>query len=396
MSIIKLNKTKTEIVNELADEIRKSTGLYANIHGTKINAIVESIGSSIAALYADAKNAYEDSFIWTASGEALDQMAAIWGIARLPSITAESYADSVKFYTSAPNFGAINNNNQIVIPAFTRVWAKKEDQDIIYIVTNRVILEPYEKEKFVNVRAIAPGSEYNVGIGEIRYHNFEGYARSNEGLLKVINVKPIISGQSKESDASLRYRIINAKLHKSTSNTTAIYMTVKSINGVSDAIITENIYGPGIIHIIVIPSTIFGESKIIPVAYALLKDMIPVGTKLIIEGPQYLFVDIQLTVNTKTQKTNSFINEVSIIIKNILENNINSIPLGGLLNINALASLLNNAHPDIISIGKTLKPFDKVTITRTIYKEHTITENVEQYYQALQYQKFILRNLTVK
>lgn len=203
---------ETRLKAELGDnfDLRAHTAFYE---------FVETLAYETTLLWQTLEALYYSGYVEFASGDSLDALAALLGIARRPATEA----------TGVVTFSRSAAGDIIQIPAGTRVATTT---GILFETTVLSALEGTEVT--VAVAAIDPGTAGNVGAGTITT-----IPNPISGVESVTNASPTSGGTDRETDSSLRYRTITfAPVARATSY--SIRAALLALDGVTDATVEED------------------------------------------------------------------------------------------------------------------------------------------------------------
>lgn len=171
-----------------------------------------------------AENIYYSGYIDFATGQSLDNVAALVGYKRIPARRATG---TVIFSRSTPA------PNDIIIPAGTRVATS--DGTVIFKTTRAVILQTGQTQVEAPIEAIEPGS-----IGNVAANTITKIVDPISGIESVNNPNPTEGGRDAETDEEFRYRIKTTIQSLGKATLDAIIARVKSVEGVRAVKIEEN------------------------------------------------------------------------------------------------------------------------------------------------------------
>ncbi|MEM2726669.1 MAG: baseplate J/gp47 family protein [Archaeoglobaceae archaeon] len=171
-----------------------------------------------------AEDVYYSAFIDYATGNSLDNVAALLGFTRRPAIKATGF---VNFTRNSPA------TEDIIIPQGTIVATQ---DDIQFRTTQVAILKQGETTvEYVPIEAVEAGAKANVAAGTItKLVSVVG------GIDSVTNPLPTEGGKDAESDAEFRWRIKITLRSKGKATLDAILSAVRAVEGVRSAKIIEN------------------------------------------------------------------------------------------------------------------------------------------------------------
>ena len=215
-----------------------------------VRILSEAVANEITLINEEAKNFYSNNQLSNASGMMLDEIAfQKYGITRYSETYSQSLANerNVYFYSNFGTLGELNNGQGFVIPAGT-IISNKIDVDnaaIQFEVIEDVQILTDDPFVFASIRAINPGSAYNVDTNTLVYHNYGDYSDFLNGTLLVENRLPIINGSERESDNNFKFRLTNYLSASVNKSYDYLLMQSLSLPGVYDVSIIPSYYGIG-------------------------------------------------------------------------------------------------------------------------------------------------------
>lgn len=334
--------------------------------GSKIRSLLEVLYNDIGRLQTDFYANQTIGFVSGATGSYLDFMASLFGISRVRAnrVTIGSNTNNFKIFTTAANFGAINSNRSIYIPAGTVISSSTSDAS--YSLTDNINLSAGSSSVYVNATSNSNGTVANLGQGALDTIDFTNYTDSANGSLLVSNTFPVDVGTNEETDPEFRFRIIETLKSYQKGNELALRVKALTIPGIVDMVYEDKAYGIGTARVILQTSTAIVDDNVLDYAESILQQEVPIGTLLSVEKPDTVQIALKVTINfrvgvTTTQRTTTISNVTTRINEYI-----NSIPINQPLLINRLASeILAVDSMNILSIGIPNKFFDYIYTYRT-------------------------------
>ncbi|AIY89881.1 baseplate J/gp47 family protein [Geoglobus acetivorans] len=176
------------------------------------------------ALWQLLEDVYYAGYIDFATGQSLDNIAALVGFVRTPASKATG---TVTFSRSTPATA------DITIPAGTRVATS--DGSVTFRTTQAVTLSAGSTSVDAPIEAEQAGSSGNVAANTITK-----IVDPVSGIESVNNANPTSGGRDAETDEELRYRIKNTLASKGKATVEAIKASVLAVDGVKTVRVEEN------------------------------------------------------------------------------------------------------------------------------------------------------------
>lgn len=360
--MIQKPKTKTQYQSELLVSLM-DTGVKLTSPGSKARAFMDIIGDKMGAQDADNFSALGQAFLPFMTGDQLDFFGQIYGIPRLSrlDVSSSSIDNNFQFFVARGTFGNINNGQDIVIPAGTRITTAS-DTGPICVTAAQVTLAAGANSQSVSVTSLNPGSSGVAAEGVFTKHNFTNYTDSRFGTLLVTNNFGLVGGRDEESDDDYRFRI-NLKLQSRGGAAEAdIRLAVLSIPGVQD-VVFEPLSGTFLVYV-------YGISPVVPPSLLqLVQAAVDQNTAYPLVGnvvsPDLVGISLSTTA-TFTNGTSDSDKQVAIsAAAAAAEDYIDNLVVGSPIVINEIADRIRNSDSHILDIGDPNKPLNNIFIWRS-------------------------------
>ena len=357
------SRNANEILGSSIQFLQQNTELTRFSPGSKAQALVLAMNQQIAMAYSLFDLNVVQSFIFGATGIYLDYIGELLGVVRRPASTAQAFSAerNVKVYTFSPSFGAINNNQPILIPKGTLIYSGGviEGQTSIYFrTTEDEILSPSVSEAYLSVESATEGRLGNIGINALTSIDFQGYADSQNKSLLITNTAPISRGSDVEDDDTFRFRILNEKIRSEAANETAIRLAALTVPGVSDVVLQRYSRGLGTGEVIVQGTSAVTDQSTIALVQQQVNQVSSFGSLIIARGAEPIGIQTNLTIKYKPNVSEAEKSQVELQLYLNYKNYLLNLPLGSPLIYNSLISLFQD--PRIQSIGEPNRPLDDI------------------------------------
>jgi len=218
-------KSYEVILSEYEQYARQEFGDDIDLSETSpLKHILQVAAARESALWQILEDAYYAGFIDFATGQSLDNLAALVGYKRKQ---AERATGTVTFSRSTPA------SQDITIPAGTRVATP--DESVVFRTTQVATLTAGTTSVDVSIEAVDAGSAGNVAANTITK-----IVDPISGIEAVNNANPTSGGKDTETDKEFRYRIKTTIQSLGRATLDAILAKVRSVEGVKTASIEEN------------------------------------------------------------------------------------------------------------------------------------------------------------
>lgn len=370
---------ESKIFGDILYDLVNETNITRSSPGSKTRAMAQAISKKLGRMWAQFDNNIVLSFLDGAEGKYLDYLGAMMGVSRLGEerAAATSQQRVVKFYVDVGNFGDINSGSSILLPSGTILSTGPRQSGITYRLPYSVVLPSTSTEAYVAVEAIRAGTTFNLGAGQLRYHNFINYTNQLNDTLKVTNESEITSGKEIENDTNYRFRISNQVVASESANLTAVRLAALVVPGVADVVMIPFNRGIGTIDIMIqatLPRT--SDTLLAAVAESVFKQTAQ-GVVPNVMAP----IDIGMSMEgTLTLRERVSSNEQSTLISAVTNNvsdYINNLEIGEEFIVNEAVERVMGTSDNIKNVGSATKPFDRVYIHRpTLLEDNKIRETL--------------------
>jgi uncharacterized phage protein gp47/JayE len=352
------------ILGETLNNITSITGLNKTSPGSKVRAISEQLSRQLGTFYTTLDINLIQAFLSGASDRYLDFFGEMLGMPRLGQETASagSSHQNIRFYVNDGTFGTINSGISILIRSGTIVSTQSGGQGIRYRLVTDLLLSATASEAYASVEAMSPGVKGNVGTGQLKYHNFNGYTEFNLGTLKVTNLSEIVSGREVEANENYRYRLSNAVTAAEKANAMAVRLAILSVPGVADMIMIPYYKGFGSFDVIVKATSPQMPPGLLPAIQDSIIDTAAQGIYATIRGPREIGVSTTLTLKLNQQVSTDEAETIRTNVRQRLVDYINNLDIGQDLVINEIVELTMSSDARIKNMGKASKPLDGLFI----------------------------------
>lgn len=362
-----ITKDYETILKNILTDMYNQSPLINLAPASKYRAIIEIFARYLSDTYNDVDNIVANTYITDAEGIYLDALAISYGLTRRQATTASIPATSktVKFYTIAANFGAINNGNDIQIPARTEIrGTNSHGEDVIYRTTEDITLPATAREYYVGIEALGSGSRYNLPAYALNKHSFDNYADAANNSLLVMNSTDISLGQDDESDENLRYRILHHIQSIATANKTAVEIAALTTPGVSDVKIIDQYYGTGTAKVVVKAVTPLVPDSLVNLVQKSIDGVKPIGSNVIASKPYESMLIIKTKLSFKDNTTEQTKIEAIRNAEDAIVDFINNMDIGQTLYVTDLVTVVVNSDPSISGVGSKGKFFDVLSVSK--------------------------------
>lgn len=277
-----IKKDRGEILNQALDTLTKTTPISARSPGSIARALTEAFTTELGDLYDTLDFNISRSLISTASGQALDNIGALFGVAR-NSLTQSSIISattgSFYFYVNTPFAEDINilkgTSVYTDLGGFIGAQIRFETAADITLVAGR-------KKVYVPLLPANSLAKSSVGANTLTKH---GMTSPSGTLIRCTNPKPISAAPQYETDADFRIRITKQLRVNSTGTAEALRFALLTVKGVRDVVINSASYGLGGVEVVIVPDENGATTLFLNEIRARINQVRPIGVRVIVTTP---------------------------------------------------------------------------------------------------------------
>lgn len=363
---------RSHLTEEALVRLADNTNLTHLAFGSKARVMYDILADKLSKQLDAFENNIDKAFLRGSEGYLLDYFAEVYGLQRPQAQRAHvsSEEQNFKFYTLEPNFGAINNGEDILVLKGTRIFNTEESLGRInYITIEDVVLPADESEFYFSARSEDFGNDVNVGENTLNLHNFSAYADSLNETLFVTNSASITYGQPELDDESFKFLIKQQPLASEKANFSAIETQIRQVPGVAD--FNRILYSRGIgtadwIIKSITPTT---PSALVSLVQDAIDSVKSDGLDHVAFAPSAVGLQMFFTLTYKGRLEDTEKSKIKIAVRRNLSNYVNSLDIGQKLVLDQLINIILNSSERIESIGTPDKKFDKLVLFK--YSEIT-------------------------
>ncbi len=230
------SETQETIFGDIMSEVLESTNVTRSSAGAKMRALVEVCSRKLGRMWNQFDINMGQAFLEGAEGRWLSYIGDMMGIEKLGEepATVSALDRNLKYYVDVGTFGDINGGSSIHIPSGTLIGTAEAGTGIQYRTVIGTILPLGNNEGYISVQSVRSGSDVNVGVRQLKYHNFSDYMGYVDGSLKVTNETEVVRGKDPESDLNYKFRISQQITAIEKANEVAIRLAALEVPGVAD------------------------------------------------------------------------------------------------------------------------------------------------------------------
>jgi hypothetical protein len=340
-----------------------TSGITQLSPGGKARAFADIVGNVLGIVETDTFSMISQSLLPFATGSSLDLIGDIFGVARIGQQDSVVIPDdnNFEFFVRVGTFGAINNGNDIVVPAGV-IISSSAPGGPAFVLSQAVTLSAGASSAFFAATSLTSGSAGNIASGVIDQTNFTNYAQSQFGTLLITNNFGVVGGRDLESDDDYRFRINLKITSRAGANEAALQFAILQIPGVQNIVFEPKagtfiafVYGispqvpPGLLQLV---QTAINNTAAFPL------------TGLAI-APNLVGFSLETSVTFVAGVSSG---DQAVIIQNAVsaaQSYINNLPIGAPLVINELAAQIINADKKILDIGAPDNPIESIFVWRS-------------------------------
>lgn len=360
--MIQTPKSSTLYASEVLAALQ-ATGITNTSPGGKARALADIIADRMGDLETRQFVNVSQNLLPYAVTDALDALGEIYGVPRIQAQDASAPAtdNNFEFFVITGTFGDINNGQDIIVPAGTRVFSQSSTGPV-YLTDITTTLPASASSLAISASSSGIGSAGNVPANILNQHNFTNYAQASFGSLLITNNYGVIGGRDAEDDESFRYRI-RLKLQSSGGAAEVdLRAAVLQIPGVQD-VVFKPLAGTYLIYI-------YGISPVVPPSLiSLVQTALNTTTAYPLTGTAIVpdLIGISLSTTLRLRAGASISDQTAVIAnaQQAAETYINNLGVGQELIINEISDLILSSDSRILDIGQPNKPLNSIFIWRS-------------------------------
>ncbi|MDD3412424.1 MAG: baseplate J/gp47 family protein [Lachnospiraceae bacterium] len=345
-----------ESTSNALQKLSSYTNLTFLSPGSKARLLVEILGEELGLEAERLDQNVGVALIRNSKGKLLDYIGEVFGMTRLSEVKASVFSEEENFmiYTLEPNFGAINNGEDINIPVGAiNIYSTPNSSAnrVAYKNTQMITLPRNSNRVFFAAEALYAGENSNVGANSLVFHDFTNYADSLSRTLLVTNNESITYGRNEESDDNFRFRIQREKISGEAGNETAIRLSALLIPGVSDIVKIPYSRGIGTNDWLIRSTSTLVSSSLIDAVQNVIDERQSAGMSNLAKAPNIVGLELSFPLTYKTVLEDSEKEKIRAEIRKNLADYINNLAIGEKLILDQLVRVVLNSSDKIESIG---------------------------------------------
>jgi uncharacterized phage protein gp47/JayE len=389
----------SELMANAIQELRATTDISQLTAGAKARALLEIVNREIGAAYRTFSRDFIQGYVKEARGENLDLIAELMGVTRGQATRNDvtEVSEIQKFYVDSGTFGSINTINGIptsfTIPAGTIIQNRVEAdvQPIQYRLVDNVVCAGGETEAYGAIEALEFGTIANVGAGSLIRHNFEMYADYLAGTLKTKNIEGITFATDVESDANLRFRLINKTLEGEAANSISVRMAALGVSGVADVLLDEFSHGIGTGAVYIKGITPLVNESLLATVQATVGSTKAFGNFVDVKAPPLVGVEMVVGLNLMQRRPQREEDDLVARVRTVLYQYINSLDINEALEPDLLVRKVLRVDPNIKSIGTSTRPIEYLYVWKfSAAEDNRVRRLAMEGYQARNFERVVV------
>lgn len=386
-----------KVTKNFQESLERRTGITNFASDSVVRSIYLPVVSEIQRMENENRRSFQAFQIDGASGPDLDSIASNHGIIRLSPTFAETYpAESNFYFYCETSFGSLNGGQDILIPKGTKVHFgdTARNNEIVYEVVRDYNLPSGSQRAFCQIRALTAGRTQNVNKSSLIKHDFTNYSNYINGSLKCNNLYPILNGTNRESDESLRYRIVSNYASVVKDSEDSLFLRSLEVPGVTKIITIPSYYGIGTVGVFVFGASEKANRGLIKAVERKLEFVKAPGVRYFVLGGIAVYLDFDITVYLKNRTSTRIQEKIRTSIFRALSNFLTRTAANRVVDVSELRDIILSSDKEIagvLSKSGSNNLFDalyirrsfgeaKVTSERTTIRSPRITIGEEEFF----------------
>ena len=376
-------KNRRTLSREFKERLQSSAGITHWGYDSAARSLSDALAAESLRLNEESNRAFKGIQLSTATGKDLDNIAATYGVSRLPATFARTNMNERNFYfyvEGGGTFGSINGGSSITVGQGTEIYlggAVEGTVPVLYKTTQPYILPASSSIKYCTIVASTAGPNQNVGSSTLRMHNVTGSGLTCSALL-CRNKHSILNGRSVESDKNLRARTSRQYGMLAGATTDTLKVKGYEVPGVLTTRVEPNYFGIGTSAIFIFGAENESNSGLAQAVQERLDQIQTPGLLLVALPGVRVYLDFVLTIITTEELSLRSRGTVKRKINQAIQAYITSLAMDRRVNLRHLKKKIMNYIPEAIGVAETgtsERPFDAV-YTRRNYAG--LTETLER------------------
>lgn len=373
MSTIPSQKNAVTLLKNFRQDLTARTNINNFDRDSKTRAMIDSFTNESL----DLRNQWVDAFYAQQAGSAqgadLEEIGRSRGVDKIGvSFAFTTLAEgNLAFYVESGTFGDINGGSPIALPAGTIIRSTPNNNEFGSVVEYKTeadyTLAAASGIAFIGAKAVASGTDSNVGSNVLTEHSFDGYTDAGSMTLKVMNLYPILNAGNVETDSQYRFRIARRYPSLLQSNNAKIQLASLAVPGVQDLKVIPGYFGIGTVGVIVLgPENQSSQLLISSVQNRLRQSHVP-GLSAIATPAIQVNIDLVLNIELSKSLTDVKKLKVRADIRRIIMDQLRATGLNGTVSFSALLRAILLQQSDllgVISADAKNHIFEKIYIRR--------------------------------
>ena len=292
----------------------------------------------------------------------LDLIGEIYGVTRIGASAAGVAASdqNFEFYVRTGTFGDINNGQDIVIPDGVSIYTASPSGPVY--LAYPVTLPAGAASAYFDARAGTPGSAGNAAASVFTKHNFTNYADAAYGSLLVTNECGIVGGRDAETDDDFRYRI-NLKLQSQSGvNEAALRFQLLLVPGIQDVVFDPHAGAFDCYVYSIAPQV---ATSILQNVQQVISDNVAFPLTGNAIAPDLVGISLTTTLEMNAGLSAADQQAAAANATAAAEDYINSLAIGQIFVINALADAIQSSDSRILDVGQPDQPIAEIYIWKS-------------------------------
>lgn len=290
-----LSKNSAEMLNTALQKIQLNTPITNISPGSVARAMAELVTSELGDFYDILNFNTGQNLVGTATGQSLDLIASLYGLARQTLTQVASVDASLGvfyFYVTSPA------TQTIVIPNGTQLYTDNTSYVGLlfnYETVGTTVIPVGHTKAWASIQPNFTTGVYTAGTGTLTVID-PNFPQPAGTTVYCTNPKPIPAQTTQESDDSFRARIIAQVSTAAGGTSGALRFSALNVPGVRDVTVLDAPYGLGTVGAFVVTNDNLPGSPVINTVTNVLSAIKPAGVRLYVTQPSLLPVDIAASI----------------------------------------------------------------------------------------------------
>jgi uncharacterized phage protein gp47/JayE len=343
-----LKKTKSEILSEALEKIQRDTPITNVGPGSIARSLIEAITTELGDIYDILDFNVTQSYLSTATGEALNALGALYGVERknVSNLAAiDKSLGSFYFYLNSPV------GSDIVIPSETRVYTSATSfigRQHSFSTIGDTVIPAGRTKAYASLKPDFNDAVFTAGSNTLTFNSANVIGGTTVFCTNPRSISPL---PSFETDDDYRLRVIKQIRVNAAGTVESVRYAGLAVPNVRDVRIRSAPYGMGSFEAVIVPESTANVQQTMEAASAAIEAVKPLGVRMFTKTPTRLPVDIEVDIFLPGGNSTTMASMVTSRVEVGLRRYLQSFLPGNQLTFNRLVQIALDANEFIRDVS---------------------------------------------